>query len=782
MSDYNRRDFLKVGATAGAVAACPSVVQAMELKLGGADFHQLRTFHEREKAPYLCTLCPYVCGGFSYAEKGEVMKAEGNPDHIATRGKFCGKGQASLFSASDPDRILSPLKRIGARGEGKWAEISWEEAIATVAESVSGALNSDVNSIVFNEGAFREGAGARFMDTLGSSSLIRSRTPSIGNNAKQTALKNMLGADFAYPDLEHTRYVLNFGSNIMETGMPLASRLTDGMVNNRLKIVTFDVRLSHTAGRSDEWIPVFPGSDGLIALAMANVIMQEGMADTAFIDAWTNTTSADLAEQLKAYTPAMAAKASGVDAADIRRIAIEFARWKPAVVFSQNGVSSHAGGIDAESACTLLSVITGNIDSEGGLCLPRAFDIAMPQPVPEKATDSVTLNVTFPFDVKTGVKKVSVLFNHMSNPAYSSPATSFWREVLKDKKLIPLIVDFTPFMSETSEYADIILPDVVGIERHDVASSPTALLPWASMSMPKVAVRGAAKDVRETLKAIIEAVDADGSRGMTQYWAFADAEDWVKQSVAATPELKDGYKKLKKKGLWPLYGTIDLNSRKIVKDGAVVKAPYGTYQAAGFATASGKIEVPTLAWQPNTRLAAIKDSEFVLSTYKVSYHSGSKTTNLKLLSEMWHSNPLWINKEVAKRLGIADGALVRVTSEVGHLVTKAWVTHGIHPQVVGISTSVGRSSYGRVALADPTAIATFAKEEQRDADLEANLWWRDLGTNPNDIIPLAVDPVSGIQAWNDTVVSIAPAKEGDTYGDVRVDNVKHLAIYKKSIG
>ena len=126
--------------------------------------------------------------------------------------------------------------------------------------------------------------------------------------------------------------------------------------------------------------------------------------------------------------------------------------------------------------------------------------------------------------------------------------------------------------------------------------------------------------------------------------------------------------------------------------------------------------------------------------------------------------------------------MVRVTSEVGHLVTKAWITHGIHPQVVGISTSVGRTSYGRVAQADPTAIASFAKEEQRDADLEGNLWWRDGGTNPNDIIPLAVDPTSGIQAWNDTVVSVSPAKDGDTYGDIRVDNVKHLAIYKKSIG
>ena len=79
---------------------------------GGQDFHQIRTFHPRDRKPYLCTLCPYFDGGFTYAEDGEIKKAEGNPDHIATRGKFCAKGLASFFGASDPDRILAPLKRV----------------------------------------------------------------------------------------------------------------------------------------------------------------------------------------------------------------------------------------------------------------------------------------------------------------------------------------------------------------------------------------------------------------------------------------------------------------------------------------------------------------------------------------------------------------------------------------------------------------------------------------------------------------------------------------------
>jgi anaerobic selenocysteine-containing dehydrogenase len=116
------------------------------------------------------------------------------------------------------------------------------------------------------------------------------------------------------------------------------------------------------------------------------------------------------------------------------------------------------------------------------------------------------------------------------------------------------------------------------------------------------------------------------------------------------------------------------------------------------------------------------------------------------------------------------------------MVTKAWVTQGIHPRVVGVSTSVGRSAYGRVAQADPDANAPFAHEGQEDLDIDENLWWRDAGINPNDIIPLAIDPESGAQTWNDTVVTVSPAKSGDKYGDIKVDNAKHFAIYKKLLG
>ncbi|MCP4040595.1 MAG: molybdopterin-dependent oxidoreductase, partial [Gammaproteobacteria bacterium] len=620
------------------------------------------------------------------------------------------------------------------------------------------------------------------------------RLPSISNAPKQYALEQALGVNFVLPDLEHTKYVLNFGANIMETALPLAQRLTDGIVNNKLKLVTFDVRMSNTAGRSDEWFPVFPGSDGIIALAMANVIMRKGLADRDFINKWAqytgdrnnsgNYSSEHLAKDLKKFTPEMAEKASGLPAKTIERIANEVAKTKPATVFSHNGIGWHRDGINGEMACLLLAVITGNIDNEGGYCLPRQFDVAAPQPAPQPTgSTSRRLNSTFPFEVKDGARRVQVLFNHMSNPAYSSPAASLWREVLMDEKLIPFLVDFSPFMSETAEFADIILPDVVGVERHDVASSPTALWPWISMTYPNIKPRGMAQDVRMTFKKIIEAIDTDGSRGMKQYWAFSDAKQWVKKAVQATAGMKKkSYRKLKSRGVWPNYGKIDSQTRQIVKKGRPVEAEFGTYNAAGFPTPSGKIEIGDLAWSENPRHGAMKPLEFVLTTFKVAYQTLSLTSNLKYLAEIWHSNPLWINKQVALELGIGDGDLVRVSTEVGYMVTKAWMTQGIHPRVLGLSTSVGRSSYGRVALADPDAHATFSSKGQEDPDIDDNLWWRDGGTNPNDIIPIDIDPETGVQAWNDTVVTLSPAKPGDQYGDIEVDNAKHFAIYKNMLG
>src|SRR5512140_3764681 len=143
MLEMNRRTFLKVsaGATAAAAAA-PSVLSAMENELGGKDIGPV-TSQERQAIPVNCHVCNIQDGAIAYVEDGRIVKLEGNPEHVSTRGRLCAKGNSGMWYTYDPDRILTPLKRVGARGEGKWKRISWDEALTEIAQKVIDAMISE---------------------------------------------------------------------------------------------------------------------------------------------------------------------------------------------------------------------------------------------------------------------------------------------------------------------------------------------------------------------------------------------------------------------------------------------------------------------------------------------------------------------------------------------------------------------------------------------------------------------------------------------------------------
>ena len=168
----------------------------------------------------------------------------------------------------------------------------------------------------------------------------------------------------------------------------------------------------------------------------------------------------------------------------------------------------------------------------------------------------------------------------------------------------------------------------------------------------------------------------------------------------------------------------------------------------------------------------------IMTTFKWNVHTQSRTTNVKWLTEIVHSNPAWINKATADKLGIKHGDLIRITSPVGYMVTKARVTEGIHPKVVAVSNTLG-TKFGRVAAAKKNEPPSMWGNVE-DPDMK-NIWWKAEGVNPNDIIPASADPIGGSQGWYDTVVKVTPAKAGDKFGDVKVDNSKHFEFYKETM-
>ncbi len=847
----SRRGFMKLGGAAAAVGATleSTHLAAMEQDLGGQDFSPT-TNQKRKSVPYTCMACNIEDGGIAYVENDRVVKLEGNVKHPNTRGKLCAKGNSGFLHIYDPDRIMTPLLRTGKRGEGKWKRISYDEATTILADKLRQVIERSIkendpairNEIVFKYGRDRTGgAVGRFMNALGSTTTINHTN--ICESSKKVGLEPSWGPDIESCDWANAKYILNFGSNILEAAYfmnPNSQRCVDGVVNNKAKLVTFDVRMSNTAGYSDEWFAPYPGTDSAIALAMCNVIINEGLHDADFINNWTNVTVDQLKDHLKKFTPEFAEQESGVSAKDIRRIAREFATTKPATLFTYRGPCKHLWGSYNEAACMLLPIITGNIEAKGGYCLPRGMGWPQPAPVPEKGKvpslmaapplyplASHHVSTMAPYFVKKGEAKVSVWLSYYDNPIYTYPSNHFWKDVLTDEGLVPFFASFSCFMSETAENADLIIPDVTYLERHDPESMPSGLYPCLSIRQPVIKPLGGTQEFRQTMIDVAAKIDPDGSLDVKKYFAFNSVEDWMRGHFDNIPGLKEagGYDTLKRDGVWPIYGEVDKNTAKIVdKNGNEVVAEYGLHKKqlstadmdgaevdvngtirkgenaigvringrnfVGFGTPSRKIEVYKASYKkygfhplPMYKRIPSRDKnkdDMVLVTYKVNVHTQSRTASLKYLAEIYHKNPAWINSTAAAARGIKDGDLIRVSSGLGYLVTRAHVTEGINPEVIAISTACGHSAYGRVAQAKRAAKGA-EWSLGGDVDSADNLWWDDKGVHPNPIIHLSVDPIGGSQGWFDTVVTVSKARSGDKYGDVKVSVEQSMKDYDHTL-
>jgi len=820
MVELTRRSFLKLGsATAGVIAVTggmKALANADELTKGGKDYNN-KTKKERTAIPSTCHQCVSTCGIIGYVENSRLVKIEGNPEHPNNRGTICAKGQAGVNQVYDPDRILYPMKSAGKRGEGKWKRISWEEAYSEIAQKMKAIRQSGhPEEFVFHYGRNRtNGFTDRFCNAFG--------TPSVFNHtaiceaSKQVAQDFMWGKTIDVNDAANTKYMLNFGCNVYEAHVVHSSfvqRVIEGRVNNGAKLVTFDVRMSNTAGRSDEWFALKPGTDGIVALAMANVIMQEGLYDEKFITEWTNVTVDQLKNHLKQYTPEMAEKESGIPAKDIIRIAKEFGTSKPATTISYRGVSGHHNGFMNERCIVLLNAITGNVDVKGGYVLPQtgqAKDEPDPKPDKPKAKSGIKeywkkeypeashgLSQTVLPLIKEGVQKIGLYMTYWYNPVYSNPQSKLQEEVLKDENLIPFFVAIDAYMSEATALADIILPESSYLERWDPeANTSYSIIPWISIRQPIIKPLGESKSIREIFMELAKRIGG----GMETYFDYGSVEDYIKAAFKKNKGFEEdgGLEMLKKVGAWydkskkpgyksylkelkpeDLVGTnvdekgyifkekqdgdkIVKEVIGIVKNGKSLKGfPIGTHKESPlFEIYSKTLEehgIPGLpSYIPIPEHQSMKEDELILTTFKVAVHTQSRTANCKWLKEISHSNPLWIHPETAAKRGINNGDEVIVTSGVTSAKTKAHVTEGINPKVVAFSMGAGHWAYGRMA-------SKAAKFDSKGAGKDVNLkladpdteliWWKDNGVHLNALVPVKSDPIGGSQAWMDTVVTV----------------------------
>jgi anaerobic selenocysteine-containing dehydrogenase len=535
-------------------------------------------YRRAEVVNSVCLNCSTVCGIRGYVIDGRLVKVGGNPADPNNGKSLCAKGQSGPTINTYADRILFPLKRLGARGSGQWQRITWDEAYDEIARRIRQAMQEGKpEEVAIQVGRSRIGEEmGRFLNAIGSPSLFNHRALCSSN--KRAANYVSLGeTDWESPDFERAKYILNFGSNFYEAhqgAIHAAKRIIRGRYDNGAKLVTFDVRMSNTAGRSDEWFAPLPGSDGAVALAMAHVIMREGLHDAAWLDTWSNVPSAPLKAWLAKYTPQWAAEVSGLAAADIERVAIEFARAAPrAVAFTNRGSGAHYNGFNNDRAVILLNAVVGSIGREGGYCYtveptrvpPAVFPQPMPRPPAPTARSAIENPPEWPLAnqwqrmkvgqivyraLKEGRGKLQVLLSYtVATPLTWPEGRSLTVDVLKDETLVPFHACSDIVYSEQAHWADLILPDATYLERWGFDTrNNMELRDYVTLRQPIVQPPGECVSFVDSMIEIAKRIGPDTAR----YFQFKDHEDWIRQRCAGLTARvgEDGFEYMKKHGVW----------------------------------------------------------------------------------------------------------------------------------------------------------------------------------------------------------------------------------------
>ncbi len=528
----------------------------------------------------VCLNCSTVCGIQGYVIDGKLVKVSGNPEDPNNGKALCAKGQSGPTINTYADRLLYPLKRVGPRGSGKWQRITWDEAYGEIASRIRKAMDEGKpEEVAIHIGRSRIASEMnRFLDAIGSPSLFNHRA--ICSSNKRASNYVCLGeTDWESVDLERSKYLLNFGANFYEAhqgAIHFAIRAIKARYDNGAKLVTFDVRMSNTAGRSDEWWAPNPGSDGAVALGMARAIMDAGEFDREFLDNWSNIRADELHAWLKQndYSPEWASEISGIPAADIRRMALEFAAQRPAcAAFTNRGSGAHYNGFNNDRAVILLNAIVGSIGKPGGYCytveptrIPGlVFPEVKPEP-PKPTAKSVIENppewplankwqrmkvgqIVYDY-IKQGRGKVQVYLSYtLASPTTWPEGRSLAVSVLKDEALIPFHACSDVVYSETAHYADMILPDASYMERWGFDTrNNMELRDYVTLRQPIVPPPAECVSFVDVMIQLGKRISPQTAK----YFAFKDHEEWVKLRCADLAKRvgEDGFAYMKKHGVW----------------------------------------------------------------------------------------------------------------------------------------------------------------------------------------------------------------------------------------
>lgn len=728
---FTRKDFIKVGTLAGlAITTSGKNLSGHSLQIAG-----VTRPNKQKTIVTTCNMCYLGCSVLATYENDKILHLRGNPASPINHGKLCAKGHAGIYKSIHPERLGYPLIRAGKRGEGKWKKVSWDRALGVISESIQ-KIRKDFGdksvALWQNVNMDRPDIFKRFIYSIGSPNYISHVSTCNSSQLIGSALTSGIARqNYDYPNAECIVFV---GVNpFAAKEMVYSTRKIMEARERGARLITLDPRMSETAARSDIWLPIIPGTDGIFLAGLSNWLIQNNKYDSEYVSKHAFGFN-KIRRYLKQFTIGKVIEASGISEKSFIETA-EIISSRKTVVVPGRGLITHKDATDGMRMSEILNALLGSIDTKGGVMLmgypPFKFgeiepEIKMPglARIDKSSADKIALpvglkpenpaaffglshNVPFHILNEKPYPLKAMIFNAV-NPVYSLPEGD---KLIRAFEKLELIVSMDAFMTETTQYADIILPASTYLEGLDIWLPHGAKI---ALRQPVIQPRLESKPSQEIIIALAKKM------GLTKEFPFQTYEDFLKL------QLKDSgisYEELKQKGFIS-YTEEELKPGKLLQN--------------GFKTASGKIELVSsvlsysgFSPEPKFQKWNSKEDEkfpFNFVTYKLPFHTQSATGENPYLAGIKTFNPVYIHPATASMVGVLNGENIMIESKRGKIKARVKISESIRPDTIAMSHHFGHTAYSNIC--------------------------NGRGINANKIIDNGTDPLGGNATYNDTKVRI----------------------------
>lgn len=606
-----------------------------------------------------CMQCAAACGTHGRVREGRVLKMEGNPNSSVNYGKLCMMGQAGLQGHYNPDRIKEPM----IRKNGSLTMVGWDQALATINKTLNATDGARVAWVTGTISGHQKVLLNAFLESIGSSNHYAHEV--VGNKVLQAVNHDMLGNAMPRLRFDKAKMILSFGADFLGSWLASPVHFAGEYAKFRTNkprglLVAMEPKMTLTGGNADLWLAVRPGDEAAIALAIANELVDVHNKDAASLPE-------SVRRLISQHSAVNVAKQTGVDVDRIKRIAQLLNERSPSLVLAGAPVEGQTNGYQATAAVMLLNHLLGNIgetiESDGAFAFAQL----------EANTGGTSDLMAFARDAKD--KKLDVAFFYGTNPVYSAPAAL---ELDQSMKNIGLKVAISPFLDETTALADVILPATSYLEdwgTHVPAYQPAQ--PIIGMQQPLMKkLYATTRGIGDVLLALLQNKKKD------EYGQYGDYYAYLRHAFSAMPA---SYKE---------HPASEEHSWNAVLQKGHIKVQTTDEPLS---VSVSDIESPQ---------APSSDSAFpftLVPSVRLGLWDG-RHANLPWLQEapdqiakvVWDS---WaeIHPSTAKKLGVEQGDIIKVSSKHGDVTLKAVLLKGVHPDVVAIPMGQGHAEYGRYA-------------------------------------------------------------------------------------